>query len=251
MLEIWVGLAGGILIGATGAGAGLLVTPLLILLGYPPTVAIATGLGALVASKFVGTVTHHQLGHWPGRGAWTLVAGGAGGVAVAWWLLHAWVAGGGGGGADFWLKRALGAMLLAAAGGLLLGERVWRNGGSSVSEKNPALLFVLGAGAAVPVTLTSGGSGTLLVPTLALVTNWSVPQLAAASNVFGWAVGALSVITTARFGFFNWPLFAKVLVGILPGVAVGALLSRRIPRSWFVRSLVLVSVYLAARLLLG
>jgi uncharacterized membrane protein YfcA len=36
MLEFWIGAAGGLLIGSTGAGLGLLVTPLLILAGYNP-----------------------------------------------------------------------------------------------------------------------------------------------------------------------------------------------------------------------
>ena len=84
MLEFWIGTAGGILIGSTGAGLGLLVTPLLILAGYSPAVAVGTGLGVSVVTKLVGAVVHDRLGHWPGREVWILLAGGAAGVAVAW-----------------------------------------------------------------------------------------------------------------------------------------------------------------------
>ena len=47
MREIAFGLLGGTLIGATGIGSGSLLTPLLILAGYRPTVAVSTGLATL------------------------------------------------------------------------------------------------------------------------------------------------------------------------------------------------------------
>ncbi len=77
-----------------------------------------------------------------------------------------------------------------------------------------------------------------------------VPQLAAASNLFGWVVGALSVVLYSRLGQFDLALFGKVLVGLMPGLFAGALASRRIPRRWFVLALGLTGLYLGARLLL-
>ena len=249
MIEFWIGLVGGILVGATGAGVGLLVIPLLILAGHRPAVAIGVGLGALVASKFFGALSHHQLGHWPRRGTWILVAGGTAGVALTWWTLHPWMASGAG--ADVWLKRLLGLVLLAAAFTLLVTNRSSQSQRVLDAEKHPTMLFLLGAGTAGPVTLTSMGSGSLLVPVLTLMTDWSVPQLAAISNLFGFVVGALSVALYGRFGLFDWWLFAKVLAGMLPGVGVGALLSRVLPRRWFARALVVVGIYLGGRLLLA
>ncbi len=250
MLEICVGLLGGILIGATGAGVGLLVTPLLVLAGYRPAVAIAVGLGALVASKFFGALLHQQLGHWPGPATWVLVAGGTGGAALTWWALHPWMAASGAG-TDAWLKRLLGLALLAAAFGLLLIHRNGRSQPVFDAEKRPTVLFLLGAGVGAPVTLTSMGSGSFLVPMLTLVTDWSVPQLAATSNLFGCVVGILTVGLHARLGLFDWGLFAKVLGGLLPGVGMGVLLSRMIPRRWFATAVSLVAIYMGGRLLLG
>jgi uncharacterized membrane protein YfcA len=250
MIEVCIGLLGGILIGATGAGVGLLVTPLLVLAGYRPAVAIAVGLGALVASKFFGALLHHQLGHWPGSATWILVVGGTGGAALTWWALHPWMAANGAS-TDAWLKRLLGLALLAAAFGLLL---ISRNGHSQPvfdAEKRPTVLFLLGAGVGAPVALTSMGSGSLLVPMLTLVTHWNVPQLAATSNLFGCVVGVLTVALQARLGPFDWELFAKVLGGLLPGVGMGVLLSRVIPRRWFARAVSIIAIYLGGRLLLG
>ena len=48
----------GILSGMFGVGGGFLLTPLLFLVGIPPTVAVATGADLIVASSFSGVLTH-------------------------------------------------------------------------------------------------------------------------------------------------------------------------------------------------
>lgn len=248
MLETWIGLVGGILIGATGAGVGSLVTPLLILAGHRPAVAVGTGLGVLVASKFTGAVVHQRLGHWPGRAAWILVAGGVLGVPLAWGIASTCLPLGTPH-SDLWLRRVLAASLLATALSLRFCEtqdprlRPWN------ADKSPVLLFLAGLVVGALMTLTSAGSGSLLVPLLLLTTAWGVPQLAAMSNLFGWIVGILSVALHVRLGHLEAPLFAAVMLGLLPGVVAGALLSRCIARRWFVLGMDLVAVYLGMRLL--
>ncbi len=247
MTEVLIGFLGGLLIGATGAGVGLLITPLLILTGYRPTVAIATGFGVLVTSKFFGALAHQRLGHWPGRTLWLFVTGGVAGVFLSGWATAVWFTSSPQ--MDVWLARLQGIALLAMALALL------KNGNGETrqifdAEKRPAAMIAVGMTLAVPITLTSMGSGSLLVPALALVTNWGVPQLAAASNVFGWVVGALSIVLYGRLGQFDWALFAKVLVGLMPGLFAGAVISRRIARRWFVLALGLTGLYLGVRLLL-
>jgi uncharacterized membrane protein YfcA len=91
VLEILLGVVGGILVGATGSGFGTVITPVLLLLGYRPSVAIGTMLGVLVATKFVGAVTHQQLGHWPRQHVWLLLAGGVGGALVAGFAATSWL----------------------------------------------------------------------------------------------------------------------------------------------------------------
>ncbi len=250
MTEVFIGFLGGVLVGATGAGVGLLITPLLVLAGYRPALAIAIGLGTLVASKVVGAIAHHRMGHLPGPAVWVLVAGGTGGAVLTWWGFHAWLATGATD-TDVWLRRLMGVALLATACGLLLNTRNGENRRLLDGHKSPAVLLAIGAGAAAPVALTSMGSGSLLVPVLVLVTDWSVPQLAAASNLFGGVVGVLSLALHARVGLFDWGLFAKVVAGLLPGAGVGALLSKRIPHGWFARGLGVLGLYLGARLLFG
>jgi uncharacterized membrane protein YfcA len=55
-----LGLGGGVglLSGVFGVGGGFLMTPLLIMIGIPPAVAVATEANQIVASSFSGVLTH-------------------------------------------------------------------------------------------------------------------------------------------------------------------------------------------------
>lgn len=84
MLEVLIGVLGGLLIGSTGIGSGSLIAPLLILVGHNPSAAVGASLAALVLSKCTATELHRQMGHLPGPGAVPLAGGGFLGVAITW-----------------------------------------------------------------------------------------------------------------------------------------------------------------------
>ena len=100
------------------------------------------------------------------------------------------------------------------------------------------------------MALTSAGSGSVLVPVLAFITDWTPPQLVAASNAFGVVVGGFAVLLFSRAGQFSWPLFAKVLLGTLPGIYAGAILSRHIKRSWLLCGLGTIALVIGVHLIL-
>ncbi|MEQ9327568.1 MAG: TSUP family transporter, partial [Rhodospirillales bacterium] len=60
-----LGLGGGIgvLSGLFGVGGGFLLTPLLIVIGIPPAVAVATGANQIVASSVAGVLSHWRRGN--------------------------------------------------------------------------------------------------------------------------------------------------------------------------------------------
>jgi uncharacterized membrane protein YfcA len=73
--------------------------------------------------------------------------------------------------------------------------------------------------------------------------------MAAVSNLFGALVGALSVGLYLKLGDFNVHLCGKVLLGLVPGVVVGSLMSRWISRYWFVRGIAAITTAVGVRLL--
>jgi uncharacterized membrane protein YfcA len=88
LLPIIVGLGFlvGLLSGLFGVGGGFLMTPLLIMIGIPPTVAAASDSNQIVAASASGTYAHYRLGNVDFKmGLYLLVGGvlgGTGGVRV-------------------------------------------------------------------------------------------------------------------------------------------------------------------------
>ncbi|MHB1185348.1 MAG: sulfite exporter TauE/SafE family protein [Desulfobulbia bacterium] len=108
LVVMGLGLAVGLLSGLFGVGGGFLMTPLLMMVGIPPTIAAATDANQIVAASASGTISHWRLGNVDFKmGLYLLIggfAGGAGGVQVIK-LLRAT------GGADFLIKMTYVVML--------------------------------------------------------------------------------------------------------------------------------------------
>lgn len=81
---VLLGLGGGIgfLSGVFGVGGGFLLTPILILLGVPPAVAVASGTNQLVGASVSGTLAHLRRGTVDVRMGTVLLIGGLGGSGV-------------------------------------------------------------------------------------------------------------------------------------------------------------------------
>ena len=75
-IPIGLGLAVGLLSGLFGVGGGFLMTPLLIMLGIPATVAAATDSNQIVAASTSGTYAHRRVGNVDFKMGLYLLAGG-------------------------------------------------------------------------------------------------------------------------------------------------------------------------------
>jgi len=79
---IGLGFLVGILSGLFGVGGGFLMTPLLIMIGIPPTVAAASDSNQIVAASTSGTFAHYRLGNVDFKMGWCLLIGGIIGSVV-------------------------------------------------------------------------------------------------------------------------------------------------------------------------
>jgi len=108
LVIVGLGLAVGFLSGLFGVGGGFLMTPLLMMVGIPPTIAAATDANQIVAASASGTVSHWRLGNVDFKmGLFLLIGGfvgGAAGVQIIK-ILRAT------GGADFMIKMTYVVML--------------------------------------------------------------------------------------------------------------------------------------------
>ena len=88
LLIIVAGLVVGFLIGLTGVGGGILLTPVLVLLSVPPTIAVGTDLFYGSVTKLVGTYQHWKQNsiHWNWVGY--MAVGSVPSAVFATYLIH-------------------------------------------------------------------------------------------------------------------------------------------------------------------
>jgi uncharacterized membrane protein YfcA len=82
VLLVGVGALVGFLSGLLGVGGGFLLTPILMMVGVPPTVAAASDTNAIVATSSSGMAAHFRLGNVDLKLGAVLLAGGLTGAAV-------------------------------------------------------------------------------------------------------------------------------------------------------------------------
>src|ERR1700755_1504296 len=80
----------GVLSGMFGVGGGFLLTPLLIFIGVPPSVSVATVANQIIASSVSGFISQSRRGNGDFKMGWFLLAGGVAGstlgVGIFRWL---------------------------------------------------------------------------------------------------------------------------------------------------------------------
>ena len=83
-----LGLGGlvGFLSGLFGVGGGFLMTPLLIFIGVPPAVAVASQANQVIAASVSGVLAHWRRGNVDFKMGLVLLAGGLAGSLIGVWL---------------------------------------------------------------------------------------------------------------------------------------------------------------------
>lgn len=113
-----LGLLVGFLSGLFGVGGGFLLTPLLMMIGIPPTVAAASDANQIVAASSSGTFAHWRLGNVDFKMGVILIAGGVVGGTLGVQLIKILRATGN---ADFVIKITY-VIMLAIIGGYMFQE---------------------------------------------------------------------------------------------------------------------------------
>ena len=85
-LLLGLGAAVGFLSGVFGVGGGFLLTPLLIFIGVPPTVAVASSANQLVGASVSGVLAHWRRGNVDFKMGYVLLVGGLSGSLLGVWI---------------------------------------------------------------------------------------------------------------------------------------------------------------------
>ncbi|MBI3367846.1 MAG: sulfite exporter TauE/SafE family protein [Burkholderiales bacterium] len=247
LIAIASGFGIGAIVGMTGVGGGSLMTPLLIgVFKMNPAVAIGTDLWFAAVTKTGGAIAHHRHGHVDRRISGLLLAGSIPAALATIALMHLT------GITKGWahaLTFSLGIALLLTAVTVAY-RQAWHALGLKLerwlpdSRKVP-LTIAAGALLGVLVSLSSIGAGAIGA-TLILLLYPRLPAQRLVGTDIAHAVPLTLVagIGHATLGHVEWALLASLLIGSLPGIWIGAQLTKAMPEK-LVRALLCVSLVTA------
>lgn len=224
----------GLFVGMTGAGGGALMTPMLILLfSVKPSTAISSDLVAAVFMRPFGAAVHiakktvnFKLVGWMVLGSVPMALFGS-------WLLHLM---GESTTSQANVEKALGGALLIGAAAMVVRYFLDRRSGEKrtavVHEMTlrPIPTILIGMIGGLVVGITSVGSGSLMIVLLLFL----YPMLGANKLVGTDLTQAVPLTAAAAlgaliFGHIEFSVTASVIIGSVPAVVVGSILSSRAP----------------------
>lgn len=224
----------GLLVGMTGAGGGALMTPMLILLfSVKPSSAISSDLVASVVMRPIGALVHARAGTINWRLVGWMSAGSVPAAFLGAYLLHLL---GKGSGAESAVETLLGAALLVGSAAMVLRYVLDRRAGQARTAyvaqvaARPLATLALGIIGGLIVGMTSVGSGSLMVIGLLFI----YPALGANQLVGTDLTQAVPLTLAAAvgallFGHVEFGVTSSLIVGSVPAVIIGSLLSSRVP----------------------
>lgn len=218
----------GLVSGATGIGGGTLLAPfLMFVLKIDPFVSVGTDLFVSVITKAVGAVIHKRANNVEMQSIAPLAAAGVIGsgigiVALVFLKHHvdAYAAQGA-------LRHVIGVTLCICAVAIGLSSKL-----RARHERfdNAGVLGLIGTVVAGITTVTGVGVGSLSVPALYFIKGRSgMPLIVGTSLVYATIVTAVGALAHMLLGDVNYGLAALLLLGSLPGVALGSTLATRAP----------------------
>ena len=231
-IAIVSGFGVGAIVGLTGVGGGSLMTPLLLsVFKLNPAVAIGTDLWFAAITKTAGSASHHQAGHVQWRITGLLLAGSIPASLATVALMHltgltkGWAAA---------LTLSLGIALLLTAVTVAY-KQVWHAVGLRLERwipehRKPLLTILCGLVLGVLVSLSSIGAGAIGATLILLLYPRLKPhQIVGTDIAHAVPLTLVAGIGHATLGNVNWGLLGALLIGSIPGIWIGAQLTRKMP----------------------
>src|SRR3569832_366334 len=224
----------GLLVGLTGVGGGSVMTPLLLLIFHTaPMAAVGTDLWFAAVTKITDTRVHNSRGLIDWQVARRLWLGSlpASGLTTLWLATSTVDAH-----SAHWVKSAIGIAILLTATAMLfqkqlheLGRRLRAGDAEHFKAMQAPMTIACGALLGFLVTLTSVGAGALGVVFLAYLypLRLTPTRLIATDIVHAIPLAMFAGMWHLIAGNVDFNLLGYLLIGSLPGVLVGALLSSK------------------------
>lgn len=225
---VLAGLFIGLTVGATGVGAGTLGAPFLIfVLKVDPFTAVGTDLFMNAVIKAAGSLIHRRADNVDTASVLPLAVSAVGGSLAGLALLVFLRAHADAESSRAFLRHGIGVIVVICAVAIAFSSRI-RSGHSRFDK--PVYLGIMGTIVAAITAVTGVGVGSLSIPALYFIKGRArVASIVGTSLVYAAFVTVVSTVGHIALRDINYPLAGLLLVGALPGVAVGSKLATRAP----------------------
>jgi uncharacterized membrane protein YfcA len=229
---IVMGFLVGSLVGLTGVGGAALLTPVLILLGIHPSIAVGTDLAYNSITKFFGSLQHWKQKTINFKLVKYLAAGSIPSAILAVGLLHLF---------DsyfhnqeFIIQHALGYVLILVALATLAktflkNQIKWNQIQMKPLHEKRGLSIAIGLFVGLIVGLTSIGSGSLFALAMLYLYKMSPSELVGTDIAHAFLLVTFAGIIHSGIGNVNYTLVLNLLIGSVPGVVLGSTFSSMLP----------------------
>ncbi len=242
---VFIGLLVGWLVGMTGVGGAALLTPLLIFMGIPPTMAIGTDFAYNSITKMVGTIQHMRQKTVHFQLVKHLAIGSVPSAVAANILFYLFLS-------DYYNEEfvmvLLGCILMIVSLITFIqmtfgrhSVNVWK--GKPLEEKRHLTIMggiVIGA----IVGITSVGSGSLFALFMLYVYNMKSSELVGTDIAHAFLLTSISGLLMAGFGHIDYALVGNLLCGSIPGAIIGSKLTTKVPSN-YIRVFIVLIIFIS------
>lgn len=227
------GVAVGFLVGLTGVGGGSLMTPLLVLaFGFHPVTAVGTDLLYASATKTVGTAVHGFSGTVDWKVVRRLALGSVPATLVT--LVALAYVGTKFEGTEHIITVMLGLALIATAIAMAFRRQILARYAGALETTSDRqimrLTVILGVALGVLVSLSSVGAGALgMTALLILYPKLPINRLVGSDIAHAVPLTLIAGMGHWAMGSVDFSLLLSLLIGSVPGIIAGSLISTRIP----------------------
>jgi uncharacterized protein len=229
---IVMGLFIGFMVGLTGVGGAALLTPILILLGISPSIAVGTDLFYNSITKLFGSIQHWRQKTIDLGLVKYLAIGSIPSALLAVGILHVFD--------SFFhnqeqiIKHALGYVLILVAIATLVRTFMkkkleWNPMQLKSLKEKRTLTISIGAILGFIVGMTSIGSGSLFALAMLYLYRMSPSQLVGTDIAHAFLLVTAAGVMHAGIGNVDYLLTINLLTGSIPGVLLGSTLSSKLP----------------------
>ncbi|NKB31768.1 MAG: TSUP family transporter [Pseudomonadales bacterium] len=248
LLHILAGAGVGFAIGLTGVGGGTLMTPLLLVFGYPAPVAIGTDLLYAAITKAGGAVSHHRRGNVDWKIVFLLAVGSIP-VSILLHIFFLDVSFQESPEFESLLTFSLGVMLIVTAIILIFRDKM-RKGAveerpefvmAPIHKHRPTVTWVMGLLLGACVTLSSVGAGAFgAAILLTIYSQTSAVRIIGTDIAHAVPLTFFAGLGYLISGYVDLVLLLSLLIGSLPAIHLGTKVSSQVSDKMLQRILTII-----------